>query len=299
VRLPLAGLLDLGPAGRLALGEQPSGLSARTDALSLLTAAALLASGGRQVALDLGAALPGLLGATVELAIGEPPQHSAWFTVGAPGAVVRTAQTRLRVVVSVGGVPGVLGASVRLPLYLELAFAEGRLEDVACPSGRPDSLAVTIAARPGVADAWIGDVDPASLQSFAGKPAVQPARIASLPLIAVTGTAHAAVANPQPTPLRFSATDIAAGTTKSVSTHSFTGSLFASLLGDLTLDVSIVGIDLGLSGLVRGGVTSALATAAPSVDALVGTLLAALGVKVGEADLRVTGGSCGRAVLVQ
>jgi uncharacterized membrane protein len=35
------------------------------------------------------------------------------------------------------------------------------------------------------------------------------------------------------------------------------------------------------------------------VDALVYNVLAALGVRVGEADVRVVGATCGRSVLVQ
>src|SRR5690606_29438243 len=113
---------------------------------------------GKQVGLDLGATVPGLLSVSVDLGIGEPPQKSPWFTIGAGGEVVRTAQTRLRVVAEIGNhnaLAGLLGARIRIPLYLELAYAEARLKSVACPTGRPESVEVKVAARPGIANLYL------------------------------------------------------------------------------------------------------------------------------------------------
>jgi uncharacterized membrane protein len=158
---------------------------------------------------------------------------------------------------------------------------------------------VTVDARPGVAEAWIGEVDAAAMKNFAKSPPVGPARIVTAPLIKVTGQAHATISNPSPTPLVFTAADIAGGTVKNVSTHSFTGPLFNSLLGDLRLDVNVAGLNLGLGPVVKSTLLATLGTVSPEIDALLDNVLAALGVKVGEADVRVTGADCGRAVLVQ
>ena len=297
--IPLSHLVSLGPIGKLALGTEPPGLNANANVMSLITAGAALADGRHQVALDLDAGLPGIAGATLNLAIGEPPRNSPWFSIGEKGQIVRTAQTRLRLVVQVGGPGGLLGASIRVPIYLELAYAEGKLGDVACPTGRPDSLRVTVEARPGVVEAWIGEVDTAGMRNFAKSPSVLPAQLVNvLHVVTATGTAHATISNPTPTQLVFSATEIGSGAVKSVSTHNFTGSLFGSLLGDLHLDVKVGGLGLGL-GDVGKALANTLGAVSPAIDELLNEVLATLGIKLGEADVRVTGATCGRSALVQ
>jgi uncharacterized membrane protein len=42
-----------------------------------------------------------------------------------------------------------------------------------------------------------------------------------------------------------------------------------------------------------------LAAATKPIDSLIDNLLGLLGVKIGNADIRVTGATCGRSVLVQ
>jgi uncharacterized membrane protein len=300
--VPLSHFVSLGPVGRLALGEKAQGLAATANAMSLLSAGAVLADGKHQAALALDAGLPGIASATVDLAIGEPPQNSAWFSIGEKGDIVRTAQTRLSLVVEVAGPGGLLGKllglSIRVPIYVELAYAEGKLGDIACPTGRPESLRVTVEARPGVAEAWIGEVDAAGIRNFIKSPPVQPAELVKAPLVTVTGTAHATISNPTPTQLVFSHADIENGAVKSVSTHNFTGSLFGSLLGDLQLDVKVGGLGLGL-GDVGKALANTLGLASPAIDTLLNGVLATLGIKLGEADIRVTGGTCGRSALVQ
>jgi uncharacterized membrane protein len=75
--------------------------------------------------------------------------------------------------------------------------------------------------------------------------------------------------------------------------------LTASLVGQLSLTVKLAGIDLGLSNLLKGTVLTLLTTVAPAVDQLLVGVLGALGITIGEADVRVTGANCGRAALVQ
>jgi uncharacterized membrane protein len=297
--IPLSHLVSLGQIGGLALGAEPPGLTAKANVMSLITAGAALADGKHQVALDLDTGLPGIAGATLNLAIGEPPQNSPWFSIGETGDIVRTAQTRLSLIVQVGGPGGPLGASIRVPIYLELAFAEGQLGDIACPTGRPDSLDVTVEARPGVAEAWLGEVDTGRMGNFSKSPAVLPAQLVKAPLVSVTGAAHATMSNPSPTALEFSASEIGKGAVKSVSTHNFTGSLFGSLLGDLRLNVKVAGLGLSVPGVLNATLKNALTAASPAIDELLNNVLATFGIKLGEADIRVTGGICGRAVLVQ
>ncbi|MBX3529238.1 MAG: hypothetical protein KF849_01440 [Rhizobiaceae bacterium] len=299
-KVPLRELLSLGPSGRLAPATPLPG-DPKIGALELVSAMAYLAAanGKHQVAADIGAAVPGLLSARVKLAIGEPPQGSPWFVLEPEGAFVRTAQTRLLVEVEIGGPGGLLGTKVRLPLYLELAMAEARLDRVSCPTGGPDSLKVTVSARPGIAALRIADPDAGALTDFSRAPALAPAKIVTAPLVKVTGAAHVSISNPNWTALHFSRADIQALAVKRVSTTSITGSLTSSLLSNLSLNVDIAGLGIGLPSVLGGTVSGLLSAATPAVDGLLVTVLSTLGVTLGEADVRVHGATCGRSVLVQ
>ena len=68
------------------------------------------------------------------IAIGEPAQSSPWLAVGGIGTTVRTAQTRIKLVATVGvGTPGLGGGisllAVNLPLNVEVAYAEAKLTE--------------------------------------------------------------------------------------------------------------------------------------------------------------------------
>ncbi len=296
----LRDLITLGASGSLAPGSALPG-DPKVGALELVSAAAFLsaANGKNQVAADIGASAAGLLAARITLAIGEPPQRSPWFTLAPEGAVVRTAQTRLLVEADMGGPGGLLGSRIRLPLYLELASAEARLDRVACPTGGPDSIKVTVGARPGIADLRIADPDTGALTDFSRAPAFGPAKLVTLPLVKVTGAAHVRMANPNWTPLQFSRAEIDSLAVKRVSTTGIVGSLTSSLLSNLSLDAEVAGFGLGLPAALTGSVAGVLAAATPAVDGLLVTVLSTLGVTLGEADIRVHGATCGRPVLVQ
>lgn len=298
-KVRLSRVLDIGSAANLPIGNPPAGFGAMVGLLDLLAGSAVMANGQHQLALDLGASVPGLLAAKLDLAVGEPPQFAPWFKVGETGAVVRTAQTRLLLTATVGGPGGVAGTSLKLPIYGEVAFAEAKLTGVSCPTGRPDSMEVAIAARPGVAELRIAETSAATLSDFRNGPAFTPARIVQAPLVAVTGQARVAVANTASTTLRFNRQAIDARTAKTVSTRNFTQSLTQSLLGDLHLNVQVLGLGLGIPSNLTSTVASSLGAATSPIDAVLNNLLTLLGVRVGEADVRVHGATCGRSVLVQ
>jgi uncharacterized membrane protein len=297
--LPMKDLINLGPLARLALGDPAGDLHPTLGVMELLTVGAALASGGHQVAVDLGTTVPGVLKTTLLVAIGEPPQHSPWFSVGETGAIVRTAQTRLSLAVELGGVGALLGVDIRIPLYLEIAYAEAKLTSIECSGGTSLASGVTIDAKPGVVEAWIGEVSPGDMADFSRSIDASPATLVKLPLVSVSALAHAAMTNNDPTQLRFDATDIRDHAIKTVSTRDFTSSLFGSLLGDLQLKVDVAGLGLGVPPGLTGALNSTLQAITPTIDGLLYNLLGALGVKLGQADVQVTGAVCGRAVLVQ
>ncbi|MDX8538954.1 TadG family pilus assembly protein [Mesorhizobium abyssinicae] len=325
VKIPLSHLIDLGSVGSLGVGQKPAGLTVATSAMSMVTAAAALANGTNQVQVNLGATIPGLTSTTLSIAIGEPPQSSPWLRVGEAGTVVRTAQTRIKLNASVGigsgnngnGNSGVnLGGGIKLlavnlPLNVEVAYAEAKLTDVSCPTGRPDSLKVTIAAQPGVVAAHLADTNASGFADFAKPQSFSDAEVAdvsvklllvNLSLLQINGSSSFSVTNMAPTNLTFNATEIAAKTMKTVSTKNLTQSLSTSLVNNLSLSVKALGAGLdvtALLGTVKPAVVTALNGVTAPVDSLVYNVLGALGVHVGEADIRVTGGTCGRSVLVQ
>ncbi len=253
--LKLKNLIDVGEFGRVAIGEHSAGLDASMSLMDILTGSAAVANGNHQVDLNLGASVPGLLSARLELAIGEPAQVSPQFSIGEKGKVIRTAQTRALVTAGVGGPGGILGTSINLPVYVEVAQAEGNLANIACAGDTVSS--VTVNARPGVASARIAAITPGSLDDFPSQPSFGPAQLITLPLVSVTGQSLVQVSNTTATPLTFNAQDIANNTARTVTTQNLTQSLTGSLLGNLNLNISVVGLGLGLGGL-QSSLTDAL-----------------------------------------
>lgn len=317
VKIPLNHLVDLGSMGQLGLGQKSPGFSVDASAMGMLTTAAALANGSKQVELNLGATIPGLASTTLAIAIGEPAQFSPWLTIGEKGAVVRTAQTRIKLVASVGIGNGNLGGgttllAVNVPLHIEVAYAEAKLTDISCPTGRPDSLEVSIEARPGVASLHLAasdaDSSPTAFADFSNPQSFSNAQIAAvrlllIPLLSVNGSAALDITNNDPTTLTFNSSEIANKTIKTAPTKNLTQSLTTSLVDELSLSINALGLGLlnvtTLLGTVKPAVLAALNTVTAPVDELVYNVLAALGVRVGEADVRVIGATCGRSVLVQ
>ncbi len=315
VKIPLSSLVDLGSVGSLGLGQRPAGLGVDASAMGMLTAAAVLANGTNQAQVDLGATIPGLLSTKLTIAIGEPAQFSPWLSVGEIGTVVRTAQTRIKLVASVGvGTSGLGGGisllAVNLPLNVEVAYAEAKLTDITCPKG-PSSINVSIAAHPGIASLHLANSNSSGFGDFSQPQSFTDAEIAdvslklllvNIPLIQVMGSAATAITNNNPTTLNFNATDIANKTVKTVSTRNISQSLTTSLINNLSLSVNALGLGIDLTallGAVKPAVVAVLNGVTAPVDDLLYNVLSALGVGVGQADVRVTGATCGRSVLVQ
>jgi uncharacterized membrane protein len=293
-RVSLGTLVSAGPYGGLTVGQSPKA-TASVSVFDILTAAARLANGDHLVSANLALNLPGIASATLSLAIGEPPVGTSWVTVGAVGASVHTAQTRLLLTVRLLG--GTISA-VTLPLYVEVASGTAALDAVTCGSPDISNSTVTLGVTPGVVDAWIGNVSAANMTDFRSAPNPSAATLVNLVGLKVTGRAHATISNSSPTPVSFRYNEIQAQTRKTVTTTSFTSSLLSSLLGDLSLDVSLGGLNLGLPSNAGGAVSSLIATQTAPLDQLLASILATVGVGIGQADVWVSGVRCDRAVLV-
>lgn len=146
-------------------------------------------------------------------------------------------------------------------------------------------------------DAWIGNVTTADMNNFATKPNPPAVKIVDLGLVSVSARAHAAMGNTTPVPVTFSYADITAQSKKTVTSTNFTSSLTASLVNDLAVSVNVVGLGVALPGL-GPLVTGIIGGATAGIDQLLSTVLASLGVGIGQADVWVTGIRCNGAVLV-
>lgn len=291
-------LVQLGPYGRLARADVPD-FDVSVSALDLLMAHATTANAGRLVDAGLNLSIPGLASARLSLAIGERPQGAHWIAVGPAGTRVHTAQTRLLLDVRVGGSGLLAGAQVRLPVYVEAAAADARLDLVRCGASRED-IAVTVGTRPGVLDAWIADVTPAMMSNVSQPVNPPAAEIVRLPLVSVAGRAHATMRNVAYEPLRFGIEDIERNRIRTATTRDFTSSLTAALVRDLDLQVKALGLGVGLGlGATRNAVANLLSGITAPVDDALASLTGALGIGLGQADVRVGHARCDGAVLVQ
>ncbi|MFN4042174.1 MAG: TadG family pilus assembly protein [Brevundimonas sp.] len=282
--LRVGDLVDLSGQG---VGAGLERLDARASALDALFAGLETANGERQLSLDLGART-GLADLDVWLAIGERPNQSPWLAVTADGEpVLSTAQARLfiraRTAQSLAGL-----ARVDLPILIELAPAQARLQALRCTPSRSVDLAV----RPGVARARVTAVDTRRLADFKTPIPTQKATLLSVAgLVSVAAQADVEAADPGFRTVGFSADDIAARRTRSASSRGFAGGLVATLIQRLDVDVRVIGLGLGLGNLTQAlGVL--LTPLGPVLDGVVNAVLDPLGLKFGEAHVTVHGLRC-------
>ena len=263
------------------------GLDVGVSALDLANAMIELSSGDRQVKLDLGARA-GLADLDVWLAIGERPNRSPWMAVAKNGEpVIRTAQARLyveaRTAQSLAGL-----AQVKVPLLVELASSEARLNRIDCEGSR----SVQVGVRPGVARARIGSTNVTALNNFKAAPVVQPASLVNVAnLVTVKGSADVEAADQSFKSVTFSESHIAGQTPQTVKSTGFTSGAISSLLGRLSLDVKVVGLGLGLGNLTQS-LNALLTPLGPVLDGVVNGVLDTLGLSFGEADVTVHGATC-------
>ncbi|MBY5410420.1 hypothetical protein HFO98_18520 [Rhizobium leguminosarum] len=299
VKIKLEDLFDLGPTGERGIGSG-SHLSAEASVMDIVSAAAVAANQKKQVAANLGGSVPGLATVKLTLAIGEMPKGAASNGIGAVGATVRTAQVRLALELSVLGANSLAGLKVRVPLYLEVAHAEARLASITCLGGGARNASVGVDVVPGVAELSLGDVDPKAFVNFDSPPRVTRATMIDALLLSVSGMAHVNLSNLSKSKLTFQPTDIAAKTIKNVSTKDTLSSALQSLMKETDIQVSVLGLGVGLSKtVVQAAVADMLSGLTRPLDELLFNLLTLLGVKIGEADVRVTDVRCQQSVLVQ
>ncbi|MDT2021934.1 pilus assembly protein TadG-related protein [Methylocella sp. CPCC 101449] len=299
----LSSLLSLGVYGVRVPGEGDP-LTATISALNLVSSIAQVSGGTNQLSASLSLGLPGISSVNLALAIGARPVSTSAIAVGSIGSTAYTAQTRLLLTVSLIG--SGKASLINVPIYISIASAYARLTALSCSPSNLSSSSVTLGVKPGIIDAWIGNISMSDMTNFTSPPSPGTATLVNaIGVVTVTGSAHASISNMTETPLTFSYADISSGTVKSTSTTDFTTSLITSLITNLNMQATALGGLLNLDLLGLGGlggtqslVTSTLTSATGSIDTILNSVLTALGINIGEADAWVTGVSCGNAVLV-
>ncbi|MET4898882.1 pilus assembly protein TadG-related protein [Sphingomonadaceae bacterium jetA1] len=289
--VPLTRLIDLGP-----LGSATSAASRNLidiDAYSMLRESLSIANGRRQVSLNLGASVPGLLSTTVLLAIGERPASSPWLAVAQDGGVtVRTAQQRLLVEAQIG-VP--LVANVHLPIFVETAAAQARLNAVQCSDS---GQSVTIDVLPSPGTIAIAEIDRSQFNDMSRSPIRGEAALLRTLIATVWGRVQIGLASDTAWQrVSFDTSDIANRATRTVNSNSLVRGLASSLIQSVKLRLELLGLNLDLVGLTSL-VGNVLMLVAPALDLLINGLTDLLGLHLGQADVTINGVRCGTATLV-
>jgi uncharacterized membrane protein len=276
----------------------PSGFS--VNALDLTNAVLLLSQGGRQVQLNLNGTVPGVSNVTAWLAIGQQPSNVPWLSINDDGTMlVSTAQARLYIDAQVTplGLPGV--TAINLPVYVELASAEAKLSSLTCQP--TNSEAVNLSVAPSIGETAIGSIDLSQLNNFTQELTISPATLINVPVVLqVTGQSLVTVGGGDWQNVSFDQNDIQNQTIKTVATNNAVTATVTSLLGNLSLNVQIGGLGLGLSqNAVTQAVTNSITNVATPLNTAVNELTGLLGLGLGEADVWVTGVRCQDAALVQ
>lgn len=292
----LDALVSLGPYGDQ---DHVAGGAAATVAVSAMDLAQAILQAGqgdRQIKLDLGAAVPGLADVDVWLAVGEPMNNAPYMTVtNDKSVIVRTAQARLYIDAKLLG-SGLLGglAQVHLPVLVELASGEARLKDIDC-----GQKTTTLEVKPSIGALKIGDIDLDALDDFKRPLTLTATKLVQAPLFNVTGKSDVALGGMSWQPVTFTQAEITSRTVKTVKTNDALAAATSSLLANLDLDVSLIGLQLGLGeAAILSALKPVLAAATPPLDGLITQLTGLLGLGFGEADVRANGLRCGVAALV-
>ncbi len=296
ISLPLEKIVNLGPflGNMVGSGEN---FKVTAELFDLVSAAAIAANGHQQIAINAGASVPGLAATKLTIAIGEPPVSAPPLAVGSTGTVVRTAQTRLAIETSVTGLKALLGLQINLPLYVEVANAEAKLADIRCMT--PGNGAVDIDVVPGLAEIALGNVDTSAFNNFGRTPRVTKASILDSAVVRINGMAQINSGNLTKSRLTFYQADIQQARIKQVSTKDVTTSLVASLLKKLDVDINVLFLTIGSPAIIQSALADTLSAATKPIDELLYNTLLVMGVKIGEADVRVTDLRCMQPVLVQ
>jgi uncharacterized membrane protein len=292
----LSRLINFGAYSQQSVTAPQPEISATASALNLLQAALQVGGAPHLINLDINAGIPGIANVTGMMTIGEPPVGTTVYAVNTLGTSVHTAQVRLYLDVSLAS--GVDGGLLQLPLYIEVGYGTASYGGLACNALDSSYTQATLNVTPGLVNGWIGSVTPADMTDYTKEPVPSAATLLTIPLLAsVSGRANATVGDIDPVPVTFSESDIQSVAVKTTDTTDFVGALITSLIGNLQMQVKVLGVGVGVPQGLTGSVSAALVPAVAPVDQLVTSVLQTAGVGLGEADTWVSGANCSAAAL--
>ena len=296
-------LLSIPASGGLGVGSPSAAFGLQADVLDLVNAS--VAPRGQPNSTTVGLTIPGLASVSVEMLLQEPPQNSGPIAAGRVGTIVRTAQLKARIKVTLGNSGGAPLKLFNITLPIEIVAAGGKAELVAlsCPSDSSARTA-TLKVTPGVAKVeiagWVGTLAQASLDPSPNKANIADVGyLLGVPLLRVVGRSDVSIVNQTPQDVTFNLDDVTKLRTKTVTTNSFSNSLATSLT-NMQLDVQLLGLPLGPFSLLPSALdaTRAVGTLITStgvtgpLDQLISGVLQTAGVQVGKATVRVTRIDC-------
>lgn len=292
--IKLADMIDLGPYASTDFNDGTGKMT--VDAASVLRGAIEYSHGdGYDVQTNVSVA--GLSSTKVRLVGGNVIAATPLFTVtDSKDMVVRTGRIRLYIETTVpASATGI--TSMKVPLYVELASAEAKLSAISCGAG--DSTdGVTLAVTPSIGTVAIAQTDASELGELTSEPVLTNATLASIVGVKVEGLSVIELGGTTAKSVHFSPSDISSKTTKSVSTDDAITAIATSLANDAAITVTAGPLSLTPTDVIKGQISTALLSAAPTLDSVVNTATRTMGVRLGIADTRVNAMKCGLPTLV-
>lgn len=288
----LADMIDLGPYAQTDFNDGTGAVT--VDAASLMRGAIEYSHGdGYDVETTLSVA--GASTTKARLVGGNVIATSPLMTVtDSDEVVLRTGRIRLYLETTMPTSASGL-ASLKVPLYVELASAEAKLSDIECSS---ETGGVTLAVTPSIGTVAFASANSSELGDLTAEPTLSDATIASITGIKVRGYSAIELGGTTAKSVFFSKSEIAAKTTKSVATDDLITGVATSLVEDLELSVDAGPLVLTPTELIEGQVAAALLTLAPALDSVINSATRTMGVSLGLADTKVNAMRCGMPSLV-
>lgn len=274
-------------------------------ALSLLMGYAQTAKQNALVNVNQVIALPGIATISVstvlsKTAIGAGPKGIA--AIGPVGASAYSSQGRVKLDISlltpISINLGLINLSLPLtiPVIADIGYGSASISSITCGPDRASATDIAVGAQSGAVRLYIGTAPLNQLENMTAPLSPSPAVLISTPLVSVSGSTNADIAQSGLQTLHFDWSDIGLGTVKRVDgTPSITAALQQA---NTNLSIAVTNAPLGigalLSPLVRTQVSAVLTALQPVLD----PLLANLGIRAGTIDVRATAVRCGLPALV-
>lgn len=161
-------LFDLGLWSNSPIGDSKSisALHAGLNVLQLASFALQIASGKNFATVPSSTiGIPGIASIRVDATAIEPPV-SSYYAFGPAGATVHTAQVRLKLRLEVLTLASQLGTGLNLPLYIEVAAGDARIDSITCGGVPATDATVAVTAHAGISNVYLGTVPDTAMTNF-------------------------------------------------------------------------------------------------------------------------------------